>query len=72
LGVLGEAQLLVIGDGEQVAQVDAGGGGASITEVRDFSIDEQVGAHAGLLRALAGIDERYFRGYAVLMTSRPL
>src|SRR5258708_39274680 len=61
LSVLGEAQLVVARAGEQVAQVDISRRCALVAQVGDLRIREQVGAHAGLLGTLSGIEERDLR-----------
>ncbi len=72
LGVLGQPQLIVVGGGQQPAKVDVGGRGAPVAEVADLRVGQQLGPHARLLGALAGVDEGDFRAYAVFITSRPL
>src|SRR5258708_34277610 len=72
LGVLGEPELVVVRGGEQAAQVDGGRRGAPVAEVADLGVGQELGPHARLLGALAGVDEGDFRAYAVLMTSPPL
>ena len=72
LGVLGQPQLVVVRSREQAWQVDAGRGRTFITELADLGVLEKLDSHAGLLRALAGKQERYLRRYSfALMTSRP-
>jgi hypothetical protein len=68
LGILGEAQLVVARAGEQMAQVDTGGGCALVAEVGDLWIREHVSTHAGLLGALAGVEECDF-GHQLLTQS---
>jgi hypothetical protein len=71
LGVLSEAQLLIVCVDQQVAKVDAGDSGAFVAELLDLGVSEHLDPHAWLLRALAGVKKRDFRGYAVWITSRP-
>ena len=59
LRVLGQPKLVIVGGGEQAAKVDAGSGCAFIAELADLGVLEKVDPHARLLRALAGVQERY-------------
>src|SRR5438094_6982716 len=65
LGVLGEAQLVIAGRREEPAQVDRGRGRAPVAERGDLLVFEELGPHAGLLRALAGKQKRYVRRRAI-------
>src|SRR5437879_5548517 len=72
LRVLREAELILAGGRQQVAEVDAGLGSAPIAERRDLRVFEELRSHAGLLRALAWKQERDLRRYSfALTTSRP-
>ena len=53
LRVLGQPELVIVREREQVTQVDAGGRGALIAERRDLFVLEELGPHAGLLRSLS-------------------
>jgi len=70
LGVLGEAQLVVVGAGEEVAEVDFGGLRAPVTELGHLGIREQAGAHAGVLGALPGVEEGDLHGFNATRTTR--
>jgi hypothetical protein len=68
LGILGEAQLVVARADEQVAPVDIGRGRELVAEVGSLRIREHVSSHAGLLGALAGVEECDF-GHQLLTQS---
>src|SRR5205807_2921218 len=74
LGVLGQAELLLVRLGQEPAEVDLGA--AAPAELGDLGIIEERGAHAGRLGALAGKEEgelarahRSDVSYLVLVTS---
>src|SRR6266542_1374085 len=57
LGVLGESQLILVSRRQQVPQVDARRLRAAVAERGNLLVLEEPGPHAGLLRALAGVEE---------------
>jgi hypothetical protein len=57
---MGEPQLVVARGREQASQVDVGRRGASVAEIADLRVGEELGPHARLLGALAGVDEGDF------------
>ena len=58
LGVLGQSELVVVGDRQQAAKIDVGRGRALVAKRRDLCVFEKLSPHAGLLGALAWVDKR--------------
>jgi len=61
LRVVSQPQLVVVRPDQQVAEVDIGAGRAAIAQLGDLGIGEELGAHAGVLRALAWEQKRDLR-----------